>query len=116
MNGKSYPLAVFSPFDLKRCGGAHGGIECQVIGLARRGARLDIAPAFALGARARAAPGTTPDDFVERRIEAARIKNLTRLDLLAALPPVRIAVVENLLLRRRLNLTGLVSLLLFPID
>jgi hypothetical protein len=116
VNGEGYPLAVFSPFNLERCGGAHSGIERQVIGFARRRARLHVAAALALGTRARTAPRTAAHDFIERRIQAARIENLARLDLLAALPPVRIAVVENLLLRRRFNLTGLVSLLLFPID
>ena len=92
--------ALLCPLNLHGRGGAKGGVEGEVARLAVRGAGLDIAPALALGARARTAAALFAGQFVEGGIELARLKSLAGLDLLPALPPVRVAVVgEGLGLR-----------------
>jgi hypothetical protein len=116
MNGKGDQLAIFSPFQLKWGSGAHSGVEGQVKRLARRRPRLHVPAALALGASARAATRAAAHDLIQRRVKAARVKNLSGLYLLAALPPIRIAVVKYLLLRRRFDLSGLIGLFRITFD
>jgi hypothetical protein len=65
---------------------------------------------------ARAAAGATPHDAIQRCVEPARVEDFTGLNLFAALPPIRIAIVEYLLLWRGFYLPGLVGVLLLTID
>jgi len=61
LNGKRHPFALFAAAALERGRGAQGGVEGDVAGLAVGGARLDIAAAFAVGAR-----GGAPSAFAAR--------------------------------------------------
>ena len=89
---------------LKRRGGAQRGVEGDVVGLAVGGARLHVAPALAVGVRARAPTRLLARHLVERGLQLARGKFRAGLDLLAAFPPVRIVIIEHVL-RRRVGLT-----------
>ncbi len=100
---KATLLALLGAALLEGGGGAEGGVEGDVVGLAVGGAGLDVAAALALGVGARAAPGVLAGQLVERGVELARVEGLADLDLLAAVPPVGVLVVENRLLRRGLG-------------
>ncbi len=87
-----------------RRGGAQRGVEGDVVSAAVGGARLNVAAALALGLGAGAAPGALARQAVERRIQFARRKLGLAFDLLAALPPVGVLLVKDVL-RGRFCLT-----------
>jgi hypothetical protein len=88
-------FALGAAFALVRGGGAQGGVEGDVVDLVPGRARLDVASALAVGARATAPPGAAARQAVQRGVEFTRRELLGRLDLFAALPPVGIALVED---------------------
>jgi hypothetical protein len=71
-------------------GGAQRGIKRDVGRLlaAMQRARLDVAPALAVGARARAASCGAARQLVELGLQLARRKLGAALDLLSAFPPI----------------------------
>ena len=62
-------FALFDSVFLIGGGGAQGGIKSKIVRFAFGWARLDIATAFALGVRARAATTVTPVDAVQRILD-----------------------------------------------
>ena len=88
---------------MKRCGGPQRGIEGQVIGFAARRAGLNVAPALAVSARPGTLAALFPGEFVEGRVELARIKFFAGPNLLPTFPPIAFLVIGDLLrLRFRL--------------
>ena len=77
--------------------GPQRGIKGDVVVPAVGGTCLNVTPTFALGARLRTSPGPLPCQLVEGGIQFARRKFRAGFDLFAALPPVGILVVENIL-------------------
>jgi hypothetical protein len=65
---------------------------------------------FAFGPGERTSPRVFACEFIERRVQLARLKLFTRLNLLPALPPIRIRVREHIL-RHRFGLALLLALL-----
>ena len=108
-DGKGHPLAQLGALALEGGGGAHGGVKGQVIGAPVGGARLDVAAALALGVGARAAPGALAIQLIQGGVQLARGKGAADLDLLAPIPPIGIARLEDVLLRR-LSLSRLLFL------
>jgi hypothetical protein len=68
LDRKSHPLALLTALALEGGCGSQGGIESQVIGLALRRARLDVAAALAVRMGARTATRAFAVEFVERGI------------------------------------------------
>ena len=96
--------AVRLAFLLVRRGGAQRGVKGDVVSAAVGGPRLDVAATLALGFGARATPGALARQAVERRIQLARCELGLAFDLLAALPPIGILLVKDVL-RGRFCLT-----------
>jgi hypothetical protein len=101
--------ALLPPLELVRGGGANGGVEGDVIGLAGGRARPDVAAALAVRARLGAAPAQAAGQTVERALDPAGSEDLTRSDLLPALPPMGFKGIEDRL-PRRIRLTRLLGL------
>jgi hypothetical protein len=108
-------LTLVGALNLVKGGGAQRRVKGDVVCSVPGGARLNVAPVLAVGARAAAAAVDLARQPVERRIQIARNEFLIRLDFLAAFPPVRLLrLLEYILLsslRRcvacvRVRLTG----------
>jgi len=94
-------LALFFARFLMGCGGTDGGVKGDIAKVIPSRARLDVAAAFAFRTCARAPPTAPARDLIQRVGELARRKFLlSRVYFLPAIPPMRIAGVENLLLAR----------------
>jgi len=83
---------------LKGRGGAKRGIEGDIRQVVARGTRLDITSVLALGLGQRTPTRLFSSEFVEGGIQFARLEGLASLDLLPALPPVRVGACKNFLL------------------
>jgi hypothetical protein len=81
-------FALFGSFFLERGCGAQGGVESQVVGFSISRARLDVAPAFALGMCAATPPAEAPCYPVERVLDFARQESGPDFYFFAAIPPV----------------------------
>jgi hypothetical protein len=92
LDGKRHVLALFGARFLVGCGGAQRGIKGNIAEVIAGRARLNIAAAFALSARARAAATAAPRDLIQRVGQFARREGLLGgFYLLATIPPTRIA-------------------------
>lgn len=91
-------FALLSAGFLVGGGSADGGVKGDIAQIVAGRARLDIAATLALGTRAGAAPAAAARDLVKRVGQLLRRKGfLGRVDLLAPVPPARVAGIEDIL-------------------
>jgi hypothetical protein len=108
VDGESHSFTLLRPFLLERGSRPDGGIKCQVIGFPIRRASLYIAPAFTVGVGARAPSSPFAVQLVQIGIQITRPEGFTDFDLLAPIPPIGIAYVED-------TLPGRLTLVLTPL-
>jgi hypothetical protein len=80
---------------------ADGGVEGDVGQVVTRRASHDVASVLAFGLGERATARLLAGEFIERRIELARLEGFAGLYLLSAVPPVGIRACEHFLLFHR---------------
>lgn len=80
-----------------RSRGTNGSIEGNIGGFAIRRAGLDIAAAFAFGLGTRTTPGLPAGQPVDGGVEVAGYKGIPGFNFFAALPPVGVTGVEDIL-------------------
>jgi hypothetical protein len=97
LDGKCQTFAFFHALFLKGSRGAERGIEGDVVLLFAGRTRLDVTSVFALGLGERTSACVFACEFIERRVQLARLKLLASLDLLSAFPPIRICVSKHIL-------------------
>ena len=97
MYGKGDFLALFFTVFLIGSRSPDGGIERDIGGFTICGARLDIAAAFALGLGTRTTPGLPASEPVDGGVDITGCKYFPGFCFFAALPPIGIARIEDIL-------------------
>jgi hypothetical protein len=97
LDGEGNFLTLFFTVFLVGCRSPDGGIEGDIGGFAIRWTGLDVAAALALGLGPRTTPGLPASEPVDGGVDITGCKYFPGFCFFAALPPIGIARIEDIL-------------------